>query len=128
MGNGLESNIGSFGGSSGSGVGGANGVDASGGTGGAEQCGGTHYEADPTPLDMFIMQDKSSSMVSVDVPGASALSTGGDDSTGRWRVRDLSGEVFLEVRYNNGNVRRMPITEDNRNWYLNGEKAFAVDP
>jgi hypothetical protein len=71
---------------------------------------------------------RSSSMVSVDVSGASGLSTGRDDSTGRWTVRDVAGEVFLEVRYNNGNVRRMPITEDNRNWYLNGEKAFAVNP
>lgn len=71
---------------------------------------------------------KSSSMVSVDVSGASALSTGRDDSTGRWSIRDVSGKVFLEVRYNNGNIRRMPITEDNRNWFLNGEKAFAVDP
>jgi hypothetical protein len=71
---------------------------------------------------------KSSSMVSVDVPGAGALSTGRDNSTGRWRIRDLSGQVFLEVSYNNGNVQRMRITEDNRNWYLNGEKAFAVNP
>ena len=71
---------------------------------------------------------KSSSMVSVDVPGAGALSTGRDNSTGRWRIRDLSGQVFLEVTYNNGNVQRLRITEDNRNWYLNGEKAFAVNP
>lgn len=71
---------------------------------------------------------RSSSMVSVDVSGASGLSTGRDSSTGRWKIRDISGRVFLEVSYNDGNVRRMAITEDNRNWYLNGEKAFAVKP
>lgn len=71
---------------------------------------------------------RSSSMVSVDVSGASALSTGKDNSTGRWRIRDSGGQVFLEVTYNNGNVSRMPITENGQNWFLNGEKAFAVDP
>jgi hypothetical protein len=71
---------------------------------------------------------KSSSMVSVSVPGAGGLSTGRDDSTGRWSIRENSGQVFLEIRYDNGNVARMRITEDNRNWYLNGEKAFAVNP
>lgn len=71
---------------------------------------------------------KSSSMVSVDVSGASGLSTGKDNSSGRWQIRDVAGKVFLEVRYNDGTVRRMAITEDNRNWYLNGEKAFAVNP
>jgi len=71
---------------------------------------------------------KSSSMVSVDVGGASGLSTGRDDTTGRWRIRDISGQVYLEVQLNNGRVNRMRITQDNRNWYLNGEKAFAVDP
>ncbi len=71
---------------------------------------------------------RSSSMVSVDVSGASALSTGGDNSRGRWRIRDIGGQVFLEVQYVNGNVSRMPITENGQNWFLNGEKAFAVDP
>ncbi len=71
---------------------------------------------------------RSSSMVSVDVSGASALSTGGDNARGRWRIRDSGGQVFLEVQYANGNVSRMPITENGQNWFLNGEKAFAVDP
>lgn len=70
----------------------------------------------------------SSSMVSIDVSGASALSTGRDDSRGHWRIRDLGGEVFLEVRYLSGKVARMPITENNTNWFLNGEKAFADNP
>jgi hypothetical protein len=45
-----------------------------------------------------------------------------------WRIRDLGGDVSLEVRYLSGRVTRMPITENDTNWFLNGEKAFAVDP
>jgi hypothetical protein len=71
---------------------------------------------------------KSASMVSVDAGGASGLSTGRGNTAGRWRIRDDAGKVFLEVTYTNGEVKRMRITEDNRNWYLNGEKAFAVAP
>jgi hypothetical protein len=71
---------------------------------------------------------RSSSMVSVDVSGASGMSSGGSASRGRWKIRDVGGQVFLEVRYENGESRMMPITQDARNWFLNGEKAFAVDP
>lgn len=71
---------------------------------------------------------RSSSMVSVDVSGASALGTDRNTSSGRWKIRDVSGRVFLQVQYQNGETKMMPITQDSRNWYLNGEKAFAVDP
>lgn len=70
---------------------------------------------------------RSSSMVSIDVGGASALGTDRGENTGRWSIRDQGGDLYLEVRLNNGRVQRLEITEDNRNWYLNGEKAFAVD-
>ena len=70
---------------------------------------------------------KSSSMVSVDVAGASGISSGGNANRGRWRIRDVSGQVFLEVQYQSGETKMMRITQDERNWYLNGEKAFAVD-
>lgn len=68
---------------------------------------------------------KSDSMVSISVPGASALTTDGDKQTGRWRIRDTGGRLFLEVTARNGSVRQLRITEDDRNWYLNGEKAFV---
>ncbi len=71
---------------------------------------------------------KSSSMVSVDVAGASGMSSGGNANRGRWKIRDVSGQVFLEVQYLSGETKMMRITQDERNWYLNGEKAFAVDP
>jgi hypothetical protein len=71
---------------------------------------------------------KSSSMVSVDVSGASAMGSGANANRGRWKIRDVSGQVFLEVQYLSGETKMMRITQDERNWYLNGEKAFAVDP
>jgi hypothetical protein len=70
---------------------------------------------------------KSTSMVSVDVAGASGMSAGSNANTGRWRIREQGGELALEVRFNNGETRLMPITQEGRNWYLNGEKAFAVE-
>jgi hypothetical protein len=73
-------------------------------------------------------------MVSIDVgsygnaPDASALNTGPGANTGRWRIKDLGGQVVLQVQYANGQTRLFRITQDSRNWYLDGEKAFAVDP
>ncbi len=71
---------------------------------------------------------RSRSMVSVTVPGASGMSSGGSNERGRWKIRDIGGRVFLQVQYQNGETATMPITQDARNWYLNGEKAFAVPP
>jgi hypothetical protein len=71
---------------------------------------------------------RSSSMVSVDVPGASAGSTGGSRQQGRWRIIESGGQVFLRIQYNDGGSGQYRLTQDARNWYMNGEKAFAVDP
>ncbi len=71
---------------------------------------------------------RSSSMVAVDVPGASASSTGRNGVQGRWRISEANGNVFLQVQLASGETRQYRITQDARNWYLNGEKAFAVDP
>lgn len=71
---------------------------------------------------------RSNSMVSIDVQGASASSTGANGAQGRWRIREANGEVFLVVQLTSGETRQYRITQDARNWYLNGEKAFAVDP
>ncbi len=70
----------------------------------------------------------SSSMVSVDVPGASAGSIGKDAQKGRWRIVENGSRAFLEVTYNSGQTRTFTLTKDATNWYLNGEKAFAVEP
>ena len=70
----------------------------------------------------------SSSMVSIDVPGASASNIGKDAQKGRWRIIDNGGRASLEVVYNSGQTRTFSLTEDSTNWYLNGEKAFAVEP
>jgi hypothetical protein len=69
----------------------------------------------------------SSSMVSVDVPGASAGSIGKDNQRGRWSIVERAGAPYLQVTYNSGESKLFAITQDNTNWYLNGEKAFAVE-
>jgi hypothetical protein len=77
---------------------------------------------------------KSSSVVSIDVgpyggaPTASASSIGRNSQTGRWKIRDENGRIFLQIWTGDGQVLMLPITRDSRNWYLNGEKAFAVNP
>lgn len=69
----------------------------------------------------------SSSMVSVDVPGASAGSFGKDNQRGRWSIIERAGAPYLQVTYNSGESKLFAITQDSTNWYLNGEKAFAVE-
>jgi len=70
----------------------------------------------------------SSSMVSVDVAGASGGSYGKDNLRGRWSLIERAGAPYLQVIYTNGESRLFAITQDSTNWYLNGEKAFAIDP
>ncbi|MCA2969162.1 MAG: hypothetical protein INH43_11655 [Acidobacteriaceae bacterium] len=70
---------------------------------------------------------ESSSMVSVDVAGASGGSYGKDDRRGRWSIVERGGAPYLQILYNSGESRLLAITADATNWYLNGEKAFAVE-
>ena len=77
---------------------------------------------------------RSSSAVAIDVgpyggaPTASASSISRNSQTGRWKIRDNGGRIFLQIWTPDGQMSMLPITTDSRNWYLNGEKAFAVDP
>lgn len=71
---------------------------------------------------------RSQSMVSVDVGGASGLSSGGSNLRGRWRIHDVGGTIYLRIQYSDGDTGQYRLTQDGRNWYMNGEKAFAVDP
>jgi hypothetical protein len=70
----------------------------------------------------------SSSMVSVDVSGASGLSTGSNGEQGRWSIGEVGGQVYLKIQYRDGRTGQYRLTRDDRNWYMNGEKAFAVEP
>ncbi|MBI2687062.1 MAG: hypothetical protein HYX27_12165 [Acidobacteria bacterium] len=71
---------------------------------------------------------RSNSMVAIDVPGASASSIGRGREEGRWQIREINGAVFLRIQYSDGSTGQYRLTQDARNWYMNGEKAFAVDP
>jgi len=71
---------------------------------------------------------RSAGMVSVDTGGASAMSSGNNALRGRWRIAEADGNVYLLIQYNDGDTGRYRLTQDARNWYMNGEKSFAVDP
>jgi hypothetical protein len=71
---------------------------------------------------------RGNSVISIDVPGMSASSVDQSGSDGRWRIRDDNGKLYLQVTRRNGDVSLMPITWDQKNWYLNGDKAFADHP
>jgi hypothetical protein len=40
----------------------------------------------------------------------------------------LDGRIFLQISMNDGKTLTLAITEDSKNWYLDGQKAFAVNP
>jgi hypothetical protein len=77
---------------------------------------------------------RGNSAVAIDVgpygeaPSASASSVRREGMAGRWRIREQQGEVFLQIVSNDGQTFLLPITWDDRNWYLDGVKSFAVDP
>jgi hypothetical protein len=68
------------------------------------------------------------SATSIYVPGASAGGTSRDSAQGRWRIKDAGGQCYLFIQLSNGETQMLRLTRDERYWYLDGEKAFAVDP
>lgn len=69
----------------------------------------------------------SSSMVSVDVPGSSGMSSGGDTGEGSWRVVTQGGQPVLELRFSTGEVRTFNITYPNNTLHLNGVRYFLTN-
>lgn len=67
-------------------------------------------------------------VTSATVPGATASGTSRMAGSGRWKIRDVNGQIFLQLVEADGQVHMLPITRDARNWYLDGQKAFAVNP
>jgi hypothetical protein len=70
---------------------------------------------------------RSSVAIAADVPGVSASSIGRKSTSGRWHIGESSGRAFLQLVNENGEQQLLSLTMDDRTWYLNGEKAFAVD-
>jgi hypothetical protein len=63
-----------------------------------------------------------------EAPSASAGSTGRSANSGRWRIVDQNGKCFLQLVADNGETRLLSLVPGSPNWFLNGEKAFAVAP
>jgi hypothetical protein len=71
---------------------------------------------------------RSSVAIAADVPGVSASSTSRNAASGRWRIHERNGHVVLQLTTDSGESELLTLTDDGRQWYLNGDKAFAVDP
>jgi hypothetical protein len=84
------------------------------------------------PDGTYTMRGSASMAVDVggygEAPDASASSVSRNTMSGRWYIRDRNGEPHLQITLNNGQILLLAITWDNRNWYLDGVKSFAVDP
>jgi hypothetical protein len=69
----------------------------------------------------------SSSVTSIDVPGASASGVGQDASTGGWSLESEGTAVVLVLRHDRGEVTRHALGYDGEKTFLDGERVFRVE-
>jgi len=69
---------------------------------------------------------RSSSSVSVYVPGATGGSAGRNSDGGRWRVVDSAGQPHLELSSRNGATERIALSAKGSETYLNGRRWYVV--
>ncbi len=69
---------------------------------------------------------RSSSSVSIYVPGASGGSSGQNADQGRWRVVDQGGEAILELASAKGANERITLSMNGTQTFLNGRRWFVV--
>lgn len=69
---------------------------------------------------------RSSSSVSVYVPGATGGSAGRDAQEGRWRVVEQTGQALLELTASNGTKQMIQLSADGTKTFLNGKRWFVV--
>ena len=69
---------------------------------------------------------RSSSSVSVYVPGASGSSAGRNGQDGRWRVVDQGGQPLLELIAKDGTTELIRLSMDGTKTFLNGNRWFVV--
>jgi hypothetical protein len=65
---------------------------------------------------------RTSSSVSLYVPGATGGSAGRNGSNGRWRVYEQNGQATLELAPTQGSREVITLTTDGRSTFLNGHK------
>ncbi len=69
----------------------------------------------------------SSSGVSVDRGGAFGGSHGGSGQMqGQWRIKSFSGHAAIQAKFNDGTIYRLPLSEQNGNIYLGGQRWFVT--
>jgi hypothetical protein len=69
---------------------------------------------------------RSSSSVSIYVPGANGSSAGRNADGGRWRVVEGSGHALLELNSRNGETERIQLSAKGSETYLNGRRWYVV--
>ncbi len=69
---------------------------------------------------------RSSSSVSMTVPGASGSSAGKGQDEGRWRVIEQSGQSLLELVSNGGVTEKIALSMNGTQTLLNGRRWFVV--
>ncbi len=69
---------------------------------------------------------RSSSSVSVYVPGANGGSSGQSQDEGRWRVIEPTGQPVLELTSQKGVVERIALSMNGSQTFLNGRRWFVV--
>jgi hypothetical protein len=86
--------------------------------------------------DLYLNTDggfvyRSSSLVSMDVAGASGSSGGRSESAGRWSIITDGTRVYLELRFNGAATQRRVLTREDGTYpcpctYLNGPRTFVL--
>ena len=69
---------------------------------------------------------RSSSSVSIDVPGASGSSGGLQADQGRWRVIEQAGETILELTSLQNGIEKIKLTLQGTMTFLNGRRWFVT--
>lgn len=69
---------------------------------------------------------RTSSSVSIYVPGANGTSAGRNGQDGRWRIYEQAGTPILELRSNQGGVETIQLSTDGSKTFLNGKRWFVA--
>ena len=81
--------------------------------------------------DLYLNTDgafiyRSSSLVSMDVAGASGSSGGRSESAGRWSIITDGTRVYLELRFDGAAIQRRVLTREDGKTYLNGTRTYVL--
>ena len=82
--------------------------------------------------DVYLMtngtfQSRSSSSLTVNVDGANASSSGGNQAAGTWRIYVMNGQAIFETKYANGQIESSRLEDRNGQTFINGKRWFVTE-